>query len=175
MSVRFVSVALAVGLCCGCQSRQDKPGIDAGGPSGRCGWIASPQTPGVPGLDSGDCYYVGKLLLVWAAGHGGGGGGTSTSGVDGIKGTGSVTLSNGRSVDYSFQIPDNRSGTIQFGDAVYDLTGGRVFLVRLKNDSIVVKQVDLDLTAIDLPTADFAAVGRADPVVRAFFEERVGK
>jgi hypothetical protein len=173
MPVRFVPVALVLGFCCGCQS--DPPGAAADGPSGSRVWTRSGPDPGVAGLDSGHCFYVGKALLVWTADGKGGGGGRTTRVNGGVEGTGSVTLPNGRSANFSFQIPDERAGTVQFSDARYDLNRGRVFLVRLLHDSVVVKQVDLDLTPIDPTTADFAAVGRADPVVRAFFEERVAK
>ena len=43
------------------------------------------------------------------------------------------------------------------------------FLLKFVGDKVVVKQADKDLSGIDMPTADFAVVGRADPAIRVFF------
>jgi hypothetical protein len=126
---------------------------------------------GVPGLDGGGhCHYVGKLLLVWAADASGGGGGSSTSGTHGIKGESRVTFRGGRTATVTFHTPDERSGTAAAEGVEYQLANGRVFLLKLAGDNVVVKQLDKDLSGIDLSTADYPAIGKADPAIRAFFE-----
>jgi hypothetical protein len=170
MLVRFAAAYLVAAACTGCRPGAPDTAITTGGPTGSKLWTGTGDGPGVPGLDGGGhCHCVGKLLLVWAADATGGGGG-STGGPHGISGESRVTFRGGRTATVTFHLPDERSGTAQFEGTEYQLANGRVFLLKLVGDKVVVKQVDKDLSGIDLPTADFAAAGRADPVIRTFFE-----
>ncbi len=54
--------------------------------------------------------------------------------------------------------------------AEYDLARGRVYPMRHDGEKAVVKQVGMGLSGLDAPAADFAAVGRADPAIKAFFD-----
>ena len=167
--VRLAAACLVAATCSGCRPGAPDTAIAAGGPTGSKLWTGTGGGAGVPGLDGGGhCHYVGKLLLVWAA-DATGGGGSTTGGPHGIRGESRVTFRGGRTVTVTFHIPDERSGTAQVEGAEYQLANGRVVLLKLVADKVVVKQVTMDLTGIDLAAADFAAVGRADPAIRAFF------
>lgn len=81
----------------------------------------------------------------------------------------------GQEVPYSFRMPDEKTGTAVFDRSEYQLAAGRLFLLKIVTDKVVVKQIDNDLSGIDPTTADFPAVGRADPVNKAFFETAAGR
>jgi hypothetical protein len=96
--------------------------------------------------------------------------GSTRTDSQGVFGEGHVILKNGRKVDFSFRLPDERSGTAVVDGTEYDLTKGRLFLVRPEGETCVVKQVDNDLSGFDLASVDLAAIGRADPAIKGFFE-----
>lgn len=166
MSVRLLSFGL-LALCCGCGPSGNT--FDRGGPSGSRSW--SGAKAGVPGLDSGHCHYVGKLLLVWAPEASGGGGGSTQGGQDGITGHGQVIFRNGKEAKFTFRMPDTKTGTADFEGKTYQLAEGRVFLLKPDRDRVVVKQVTKDLSGIDPSKADLAEIGRADPEIKGFFEK----
>lgn len=163
MPVRFVWAALVAAVCCGCGP--DRPPL--GTSSGSHDWTREPA--GVPGLDTGHCYYSGKLFVLWSTEGRDRSAGSTRTDAGGISGEGHVVLTNGRKVAFSFRLPDERSGTAVVDGTQYDLTNGRLFLVRPAGDACAVKQLDKDLSAFD-PSADLAALGRADPAIRTFFE-----
>ena len=61
--------------------------------------------------------------------------------------------------------------TVEFEGQTYQLADGRLFLVKLDGEKVVVKQVAKDLAGIDPSKADLAAVGKADPEIKGFFEK----
>jgi hypothetical protein len=169
MRCGLISALFAAVFCCGCRPTPPDVIISTGGPTGSHLWTKSAEGPDVPGLDSGRVYYVGKLLLMWTAAASGGSEGTTSSGRDGARGDGQVTFRGGKQVPYTFRMPDEKTGTVVIDGTEYQLTGGRVFLVKRVGDTVVVKQLDKDLTGIDLAKTDFQALGRADPAITGFF------
>lgn len=165
MTRRVVLAGLVGVLCGGCRPG----GANLSEPIGVRVWTAPAGEPDVPGLDSGHCYYVGKLLLVWTS-AGPGGGGNTVSDRGGVGGVGRATFRNNKVVDFSFRLPDEAAGTAVVDQSEYDLARGRVLLVRHDGEKAVVKQVGMDLSGFNALAADFAAVGRADPAIKAFFD-----
>ncbi|HVK13874.1 MAG TPA: hypothetical protein VM597_34345 [Gemmataceae bacterium] len=165
MSVRLLTFAL-LAACGGCQPG---PGTTfSAGPSGCRTWAG--EAGGVPGLDGpGQAYYEGKRLLVWAAGASGGGGSTHTA-RGRTSGHGEVIFRDGKTVRFTFDLPEGASGTLDVEGRAYSLADGRVFLLKRAGDGVAVKQVGLDVSGIDPGTADFATIGRADPAVKGFFD-----
>lgn len=135
-------------------------------------WSMPSDGTGVPGLDGGTVYFVGTRFVVWAAdGRGGGGGGTSDSRT-GSSGDGRVMLTGDRTVPFTYSLPAGQPGTATVNGTAYNLADGRVFLVKPDGDKLVVKQVAVDLPGVNLGEADLAALGRATPAIRAFFEPK---
>jgi hypothetical protein len=167
MSIRFVPAFLLTAILCGC----DSPGESMINPSGSTRW----RKPGVPGLDSGYCNYVGKLFLLWATDGRGGGGGTAYTREAGTQSDGHVNFDNGRTIAFSCRFPDERTGKVTIDGTEFDVARGRVFLMKFEGDKFAVKQVDKDLSTIKLDAADFGAIGRADPTIRSFFEPAAGQ
>lgn len=165
-----ICFSLLVALLCSCQPAP--PSIPLVGTSGSRLW--SGPAGGVPGLDSGHIRYMGNLLVIWAADASESGGG-STSGKDGVHGDGFLTLKNGRKVNYSFRLPDAKSGTLTLDGTEYDLANGRVFLVKPAGDKLEVKQIEKDFSTTEFNGADLAAIGRGESAIRTFFEPSTAK
>lgn len=140
-------------------------------PSGSTRW----KKPGVPGLDSGYCNYVGKLFLLWATDGRGGGVGTAYTREAGTQSDGHVNFDNGRTIAFSCRFPDEQTGKVTIDGTEYDTAQGRVFLLKFEGDKLAVKQVKKDLSSIKLTQADFGEIGRADPAIKAFFESPAGQ
>jgi hypothetical protein len=169
--VRLLAACLLAAIGIGCRREAPANSIATGGSTGSKLWTGTSE--GVPGLDGGgNCYFVGKLLLLWAADATSGGGAPTTGGSDGISGASRFNFRGGRTSTVTFHISDERSGTVQCEGTEYQLANGRVFLLKLVGDKVVVKQVTKDLSDIDPLSADLAAIGRADPAIKAFFETR---
>jgi len=165
MRMTVSAVAIAA-LFSGCSSASTNSGNSAGGPTGSSLWVGTATD--VPGLESGHVSYVGKLIVVWAA-DGTGGGGNMSGDAEGIRGDGLITFRTGQKSSYTYRIPKKNSGVAVFEGVEYQLAAGRVFLLKVVNGKVTVKQHDKDVSGIDFPAADFPAIGRADPAIREFF------
>ncbi|VTS01387.1 unnamed protein product [Gemmata massiliana] len=165
MPVRLVFVCLIAALCCGCSPGGATLPAET---SGTHTW--SGPADGVPGLDSGTCYYVGKRFIIWAADTRGGGGGGHTGDATGVRGNGHISFVNAPTLTFSFQLPHGKPGTAVVDGTEYDLSESGLVLVKREGDKFVVKQLAKDLSGFDAQSANFSTYGRADPQIKAFFE-----
>lgn len=81
----------------------------------------------------------------------------------------------GESIHWTCRTSDGKTGTVSIGGTDYDLAKGSVFLVTIKNDKPVVKQLDRDLSGVksdDLPKVlqDWSA---GSPEIGKFFSDPV--
>jgi hypothetical protein len=159
--------ALLLAACCGCRPAPVTPGSEQ---TGSVTWSMPADGSGVPGLDGGSCYFIGSRFVVWAADGRGGGGGSSTSGSAGTKGDGYVLLNGGRKVAFNFTLPAGGAGKATVDGTDFDLAKGRLFLVKPAGDKLEVRQVDAELPGWNAGSPDMAAVGRATPEIKTFFE-----
>ena len=78
-------------------------------------------------------------------------------------------------LDGTFRAPDEKTGADlgmrlqEFGGESYQLTDGRVFLMKWDNDTLMGKQLNKDLVRIDLPSASIVEIGMAEPEIKGFF------
>jgi hypothetical protein len=168
--MRLHPLLLLAPLVFGCTAKPAPALLSLGGPSGSCLWTDDPK--GVPGLDSGGCYYKGQRLLVWAddASAAGGDGRSSSDGLAGVKGDGRFLTRAGREVAFKYHITGEKTGAVVIDSVEYDLARGNVFLLKTGGEKPVVKQIDKDLSGVDLGSPNFRAIGRADPAIVAFFQ-----
>jgi hypothetical protein len=169
-AVRVVTSVLLAVLVAGCgKPAPARPGLSLGGPSGSSLWVDGANPKAVPGLDAGACYYKGKLLLFWADDVASSGGGGSESSGE-VRGDGQFVTTAGRTVGFKYHITGEKTGAVVIDGVEYDLARGNVFLVKTGGARAVVRQIDKDLSGVNLDTPDFRVIGRSDPKIAEFFQ-----
>ena len=175
MRLLTILPVLPVLLGIGCKPSSNAPVNRANWSSGSKTWTHATEGMPVPGLDEGACTYHGRSLMIWTDSTNIGSSSTNSDSTQGLRGDGRLKNRTGRNVTFSFHLPSEDTGSVVIDSVDFDVTKGRLFLVKTEGPRTTVKQVDRDLSTIDLGLKDFQQFGRKDAVIRGFFEEKPAK
>jgi hypothetical protein len=84
---------------------------------------------------------------------------------------GSARSADGRGFEWEVQTTDGKTGQMRIGNNRYDLSAGAVFIVTTRGDTMDVRQLDRDLSAVPLDQVGILAFAEKDPDLTAFLNE----
>jgi hypothetical protein len=84
---------------------------------------------------------------------------------------GSARSTDGRGFEWALQTTDGKTGQMRIGNDSYDLSAGAVFIVTTGGDTMDVRQLDRDLSAVPLDHVGILAFAEKDPDMTAFLNE----
>jgi hypothetical protein len=84
---------------------------------------------------------------------------------------GYATASNGRRVEWQLETADGKTATFSINDQPYALSGGQLFIVRMRNDQTQIQQISHDLSGVQPTNESCQAFGKTDPEVSRFIQE----
>jgi len=84
---------------------------------------------------------------------------------------GSARSADGRGFEWELQTTDGKTGQMRIGNDSYDLSAGAVFIVTTRGDTMDVRQLNRDLSAVPLDQVGILAFAEKDPDLTAFLNE----
>lgn len=140
-------------------------------PGGAVGWSQPHEGEVVkPGIDEAQVLYFADHIVVWSDLPRP----TATSiaysiGEDRLTCGGQLINQGPGLIEFTCQINDRESGTVDIADQTYSLSDGGLFLVSTRSGEVKVRQLDIDLTNIEMTEAGLRAVANSTPAISNFF------